>query len=255
MDSDAAGQLLALADPDVVSESELEWYVARVLRKVYGEYDCVVFGGTFCYDERAFKPDLALVAKDRSHWFVIEVELTSHSLEHHVLPQVRAFRYGIPQADCVGILARELKISRDQAETLVRFVPHSVAVIANKTDNDWAVALWSHGVQMLTVLVFKSATGGVAIEVDGTLEVVAENLGFARYSATDRSLRFPRGVRIPDGKIEINDPTGVRSTWTVKNAEESVWITKDAGVPDIEHGSCVQLVLTYGKGVSMRRTT
>ena len=51
------------------------------------------------------KPDLALVANDLSHWFVVEVELLSHSLDGHVLPQMRCLKYGEPQLGCVEIIS------------------------------------------------------------------------------------------------------------------------------------------------------
>ncbi len=39
-------------------------------------------------------PDLAIIAKDLSCWFLIEVELSHHSLKNHVLPQVETFIEG-----------------------------------------------------------------------------------------------------------------------------------------------------------------
>src|ERR1700730_17442443 len=85
------------SDPDAPSESEFEFCVARALSCVYPDFRCVVFNGSFRYDDRTYRPDLALVANDFSHWFLIEVELVSHSFEGHVLPQVQAFRYGTPE--------------------------------------------------------------------------------------------------------------------------------------------------------------
>ena len=140
----AAEQLYQMSDPDAPSESELEYKTVKVLSCVYPDFYCVLFGGGFKYDNRLCRPDLALVARDFSHWFIIEVELVSHSFDGHVLPQAKAFRYGAPQADCVNILARELDISTEQSRTLVEHVPRSIAVVANKPERHWEIALRSH---------------------------------------------------------------------------------------------------------------
>jgi hypothetical protein len=126
--------IFRIIDPDEASEAAFEATVARGLSCIYGNYQCIIFSGSFRYDDRVCKPDLALTARDFSHWFVIEVELITRSLEQHVLPQVRAFRYGELQQDCTRILARELGISRGRAATLTEHIPRAVAVIANRRD-------------------------------------------------------------------------------------------------------------------------
>jgi len=246
-------ELYEQRDPDAASESEFEFHVAKALSSVYPSHQCIVFGGGFRYDDRICKPDLALVARDFSHWFVIEVEVVSHSLDGHVLPQVRGFRYGDPQPDCSTILARELKVDMRQARTLVELVPRSVAVIANKRDQKWEVALNAHEIQLLIVSVFRSAAGVLAAEVEGGLEVLKESLGFGTYSATDRSLRFPKAVRLSLGQVQINDPRGTLSSWTVAESSDSIWVTKDEGVPNIKHGAYVQLIRTVEGRLSLRQ--
>src|SRR5688572_4559696 len=107
-----------LWDPDAANEAEFEFVVGKALACIYRDYKCIKFAGSFLLEDEVSRPDLALIANDFSHWFIIEVELTSHSLKSHVLPQVRAFRYGDPQPDCITILSRELQISREQVSTL-----------------------------------------------------------------------------------------------------------------------------------------
>lgn len=242
-----------MADPDARTEAEFEYAVARALTCVYSNYECIVFGGGFRYDNEVYRPDLALISRNRSHWFVVEVELVTHSLERHVLPQVRAFQYGTPEPDCIGILASQLRLERSQAQTMLDYIPRSVAVIANRRVERWGVALEALQVQMLTVSMFRTVGGAQALEVDGNLEVVAQSLGFGTYSATDRSLRFPRSVDIPVGKIQINDPLGAASLWTVSSLGDTKWITKDIGSPDMEHGTTVQFIRTVDGKLSMRR--
>jgi hypothetical protein len=246
--------LYSALDPDGPSEVEFESQVVQALSCIYPNYRCIVFGGGFKYEGAASRPDLALVAKDFSHWFVIEVELVSHSFEGHVLPQVRAFVYGDYQPECATVLSRELSVPIEIAKTLLEYVPRSVAVIANRHDSHWRVALGAHGVQLLTVSTFESSAGIRAFEIEGTLEVLKESLGWGQYSATDRSLRFPPSIKLPLGSLQINDPVSSLSSWNVTRDESATWITKATGTPDIPNGSYVQLIRTMDGRLSIRRT-
>lgn len=135
-----------------------------------------------------------------------------------------------------------------QAETLLWRVPRTVAVIANKLDHGWAAALGGVPVQYAAISVYRSAAGCEALGMDGTLEAVETSLGFGRYSATDRSLRFPSTVELPTGSVQIVDPAGGVGTWTVRRDGIVAWITKETGVPSLPDGVLVQLT----RGVSGR---
>lgn len=242
-----------LVDPDGPSEAEFEATVAKALCCAYPDFQCVVFGGRFLLDGRIQKPDLALVARDYSHWFVIEVELASHSFEGHVFPQVRTFRYGEAQPDCEMILSRELRISPQRARTLVREIPRSVAVIANRNDQRWRDTLRLSDIQLLVVSVYQGAKGERAVEVDGVLSALDVSLGFGRYSAIDRSLRFPKSFRLPEGSLQVCDYDGTPSTWTIRRDEDSAWLTKDVGTPDLDNGKVIQIIRTMDGRFLLRR--
>jgi hypothetical protein len=246
--------LFQIWDADAALETEFELIVAKALLCIYPNYHCFPFGGTFKLEDTVCRPDLALVAKDLSHWFVIEVELISHSLDGHVLPQIRTFRYGEPQRDCVSVLSKALSMERNQIETFVLSVPRTVAVIANKRHRDWEIALRSLEVQLLTVSAFNSSAGVRAVEVDGRLIAQQAHLGFGEYVATDRAIRFHRGVQLPDGEIMVDDFSGAGSIWTVRRDGVSAWVTKNRGTPDIANGSWVQIVRIFSGRFSIRRS-
>lgn len=241
-----------LSDPDAYSEAEFEHTVVQALTWLYPKYHCILFGGTFLLDGVGKRPDLALIAADYSHWFVIEVELTSHSLDHHVLPQVRAFIYGEPQRDCISVIEQNLKISRDRAATLVSYVPRSVAVVANKRDESWASAFRALNAQMLVVSVFYTAKRALALSVEGDLQAVSESLGFGTYSAVDRSCKFGSVVRVPRGEIQLVDDAGVVATWKALDDRAVLWITKVLGVPDLPDGAIVQMLRAYDGRLILR---
>jgi hypothetical protein len=249
-----ASNLFELWDPDAALETEFELVVAKALMCVYPSYHCFPFGGTFRLEDNVSRPDIALVARDLSHWFVVEVELVSHSLDGHVLPQIRTFRYGEPQPDCISVLTKALSMDRSQIQTFLLTVPRTVAVIANKRHRDWEISLRSLEVQMLTVSAFDSPAGIRAVEVDGKLIAQQAHIAFGQYFATDRALRFHHDVQLPNGEIMVDNFDGLGSIWTVTRDHAWAWVTKKRGTPDIANGVFVQMVRAFGGRFSMRRS-
>lgn len=244
--------LFELNDPDGFSEAAFEACVVKGLACAFPAYQCVIFTGSFSHEGKTFKPDLALLALDGSHWFIIEVELTSHSLHQHVLPQVCAFKYGEPQQDGAFALSAALGIPVSQAHTLLQRIPYGVAVVSNRENAEWAIALRAHGIQMLTVSSYSCPKGLEAVEVNGSLEVVRDSLGFGLYMASLRSLRFSVALRVPNDRVQIRDAHGGLSWWLVHRDSEATWLTKELGTPDIEDRRHVQLVATRDGGLSLR---
>jgi hypothetical protein len=239
-------------DPSGLTESEFESWVVKGLICMFPNYLCVVFSGGFSHEGNVYRPDLALVARDYSHWFIVEVELTSHSFKEHVLPQVCGFRYGEPDQGCAKALAGSLGLSELQAHTLLQFVPYGVAVIINRENPEWDVALRAHGIQVLVVSSYVSKTGVEAIEINGRLEVVRESLGFGEYRAAVRAMRFGVPIRIPEGRAQIRDLQGNLSWWKVFKEGGDTWISKEVGTPDIADKRTVQIIATGDGYLSMR---
>src|SRR6185437_7430781 len=96
--------ILNLVDPATFLETDFEAEVVKALTCLEPSYWCGEFAGTFVLQGERRSADLALIHKSLSHWFVVEVELAGHSLEHHILPQVRCFRYGEPEQSCLTSL-------------------------------------------------------------------------------------------------------------------------------------------------------
>ncbi len=52
------------------------------------------------------KPDLAMISHDLESWYVIEVELASHSVWGHIEPQLETLRNGVYDSSLVPHLHR-----------------------------------------------------------------------------------------------------------------------------------------------------
>jgi hypothetical protein len=247
----SASNTFRMEDPTVPDEEEFTGLVVQALRCVYQKYYCVPFRGTFAFEGVNSQPDLAMVAKDFSHWFVIEVELVKHSLEGHVLPQVRVLRYGEPGRDCVAALCRALRISNGQAETLLTFVPRSVAVVANERRDTWERALLGLDAQLVGISYYTGQTAR-AFEVDGAMRVARESIAFGTYSATDGAIRLPATTRLAQGEIQLEDPDGFCGVWISQRMAGALWVTRKVGDVDLPDRATVQIVRTCDDRIVLR---
>jgi len=242
-----------LVDPTQFVEIDFEAEVVKALTCLQPEYLCGVFAGAFILENERRMADLALIHKSLSHWFVVEVELAGHSFEHHVLPQVRCFRYGEPESSCVTSLIQGFsELSRHQADALLRYVPRYVAVVGNLPNSSWTTALNALDVQHLTVSIYRNRNGRSAHEIDGRLTARSTSLGFARYSAIDNCLRIPKGCGLPVGHIQIIDQFGNLTDWTIREDAGVLWIGKDRGPALIDHDRYVQIFRSLDGRISIR---
>ncbi len=242
-----------LVDPTLFIEADFEAEVVKVLSCLHPDYFCGVFAGTFLLEGERRTADLALLHKSLSHWFVVEVELAGHSLEHHVLPQVRCLRYGEPEQSCATSLIRAFRgMGTEQADSILRYIPRFVAVVSNISDPTWMTALNAIDAQFLTVFVFRNRNGRTAHEIDGKLIVRTESLGFACFSEIDNCLRIQKGCGLPIGNIQIVDQFGNLGDWTVQESEGVLWIRKDRGPALLTHNSYIQIIRTYDGCISLR---
>jgi hypothetical protein len=245
--------IFQLIDPTAFLEIDFEAEVVKALTCLFSDYWCGVFAGTFLLEGERRSADLALIHKSLSHWFVVEVELAGHSLDHHVLPQVRCFRYGEPGQSCgSSLLAAFPDLTREQANALLIHIPRYVAVVGNMSDVEWATALRALDVQYLTVSVYRDRNGRSAHEVEGRLLARTESLGFARFSAIDNCLRINRGCGLAPGVVLIIDQFGTPALWTVREATGVLWISKERGPALLEHECYVQIMRTFDGRISLR---
>jgi hypothetical protein len=252
----ASEAIFNLLDPSAFSEADFEAHAVRALVCAYPEYYCIAFRADFSFENQIRRSDLALIHKSLSHWFIVEVELLSHSLMGHVIPQVRCFRYGDPLSSCAGILCNAIpEMDYSRAVAFLQYVPRSVLVVVNRGSAEWKSCFRGLDVQMLTLSVYRRGDGQIAHEIEGGLLVVKENLGFFRYSAIDRSLRLPLTLSDIEDRIQIEDPFGVTGSWIVSRTEEAVWLTKEMGDPGLPHNEMLQILRTANGGLKLSLTS
>ena len=104
--------------PKAFFESEFEAVILQNVHLLCPNAILVPFKQTvFVSEYESKRPDLALIDLDYRFWWVIEVELASHSLSGHVVPQTRVLlegRYGTEHID--ALLRQKPSLDRDRLE-------------------------------------------------------------------------------------------------------------------------------------------
>jgi hypothetical protein len=237
----SGGSVLNLQDATAAREKDFEVIALQVLRVCYPNCHIFRFRPTVTFEDVSWCPDVAIVERTHRYWFVVEVELGSHHLEKHVIPQALGFVQGEYGADAIAILSRELKIAEKEAATLVHYIPRYVAVVSNQPNDVWTRKLQAINVQHVAIASYQSASHDTAHAIHGFLVPSEECLGFGRVRATDNAIVTRSQEFWKNGDIQVISPFGI-NTWTCTAAEKVVWLTKKAGLIEFPDNSIIQVL-------------
>lgn len=158
-------------DADSYYEKHLEDTVLSKLKEVYPDYVPIKFSqdietGT----GEVSRPDLAMIKKDYTEWYVIEVEMGRHDWDGHVEKQVRVFSTGIYDKDKVSKYIFDKDNSLDQVKLadLVDSGNPKVMVIVNEQMPEWEKRIKKFNNSFVSVFqVFKGVNGFEVYRVAG----------------------------------------------------------------------------------------
>lgn len=146
--------------PGSLYEAEFERIVIQYLDNICPGFVPVPFKITVTAAHGAARADLALVQSNYLAWWVVEVELTSHSLKGHVLPQVETLAdaaYGRREADYLA--SKSERLDRVKLRDMVLGEQPRVLVIANSRKEGWEEPLRRLGARLAFFQLFRSDRG------------------------------------------------------------------------------------------------
>lgn len=228
-------------DPTASLEAEFEGVAVRMLARLYPSCHVFTFRPLVVHSGAGWRPDLVIIDKNWAYWFVVEVEITTHSLEKHVLPQVRAFRDGDYGVDTAAAVAHAVGISTERAATLVKYVPRYVAVVSNQEEPRWASALGAENVQYISVAGYHRSHGPPAYVVTGLLHPAERSVGFGTALPSHQSIRLPKSDFWQQGVYRVVESTGV-ADWECFVDAQVVWLTKRKGLVTLPEKAWVQMI-------------
>src|ERR1035437_4963665 len=241
-----------LTDPSGVKEPEFEEVVVRVLNHL--QPGCIIFPfhPKVHHDDAVWMPDLAVVDKGFAYWFVVEVEIATHHLEKHVIPQVTAFCEGRYEENTAAILSAALNVKKERAETLLATIPRDVIVVSNKRDEKWNQKLMALGVQHILIDTYRNKTTSQTVhKIERDLIPAYRSLGFGRVSLTDNVIITQVGQFWKEGSIDIHGPNGI-AKWQCAITNGRVWLMKEQGLIEFHNDAIVQFLLRQDQTLIVR---
>lgn len=140
-------------------------------------------------------PDLVFVAKDYSEWWVVEVEMSYHSFDYHIKPQINkllAADYGDDEIDY--LCGKSRKLNRSKLAKLIKNNPTRILVILNEDRKNWA-SHWKRNTVVFAVFeIFCSEDNHEVYCVDGRYPAVLAD----KVSTCSIHPAIPRLLHIKD---------------------------------------------------------
>lgn len=251
--NNSPANIYQLCDPTEIKESQFEQDVLRVINNLYPQWMIFPFRPEVRYFGSVWKPDLAIVDRQHNFWFVVEVEIATHHLEKHVLPQVTALKSGDYVKSAASMIATQLKISEEEASTLMAYVPRETVVISNRRDKTWDEKLAALGIQHLVISEYRESITRQSIhKVDGAIVPAQKSLGFGRVKAIDHVIVTKAGNFWREGNYEIDGPEGVAS-WYCLIDHDKAWLMKKKGIIEFLDETVVQFILSSTNQIILRQ--
>ena len=196
---------------------------------MYSDFKCIVSNN---YDQR--KPDFALIEENYRSWWVCELETANHSLDGHVLPQVRTFLTGTyGEAALRWLLRARPDLDPDRLRLLVKNEQPQVLVVVNKFSEHWAKAITNVGAYLGVFEIFRSSEGQIVFRVNGYVPTPEPE----RLSICEIDPMLPRLIRIrsPGALSFVGGATytvsrdGALAEWRAVVTGDAVWLSPIKG--------------------------
>ena len=155
-------------------ESHFSSIAKKELAKVLPDFVVLDFSPYILGDEGSrSRPDLALVHKQYRMWAVVEVELDTHSLEHHIEPQIRTFATGrYDESHARYIFEKDPSLNLDYLYNLIPYSPPTVVVVVNSRSvltEGWANLETEYSARLTFVESFRADNDDVIVSISGYL--------------------------------------------------------------------------------------
>ncbi|MCH7663641.1 MAG: hypothetical protein IH859_07205, partial [Chloroflexi bacterium] len=139
-------------------ENDYEGLIIQNRQSIFPDFHVLNFKKTVYSDEGAAQADLAIIDKKYRDWWVVEVELSHHSLQKHVLPQVRVLSAAYyRESEAMYLWRQMIALDLCRLRDLVRVRQPGVIVVVDSVKADWLQELKRFDILILMLQVFRSS--------------------------------------------------------------------------------------------------
>jgi hypothetical protein len=211
-------------------ETDFENIVTDQAPMIFPDYFVSPFKVQVFTDDDIVIPDLALIDKDYRGWWVVEIEMSYHSFESHILPQVSKLSrgsYGVTQADY--LYSHLSGLDKGKVYDMMKGKQPQVLVIVNNPMPNWSIILTRLNTLLSVVEVFRSDKNKYVFRVNGEYPIISRD--FVTDCAYDSLLpRFiviqsPASLGIPNrGQLRIQYENCI-TEWVRIDGQDRVWLS------------------------------
>ena len=208
-------------------ENDLERTVIQNLEIIFPQFHALLFKKKLINPVTTLGsvPDLAMVKRDYSEWYIIEVELGKHD-KKHVVEQIEAFyNCGYTDEHAVYIHSKRTDLDITRLKTMISKVIPNFMVMVNEAKPDWVADLKKLRCKTCEFQIYHDFNGNALYRLNGEHPFI-----FTKFSHCSYQKNVPYVVEVLD-KNFLNS-YGIDNT-DVINIEYSgkyvQWQRKDTG--------------------------
>jgi hypothetical protein len=218
--------------PTSIYESDFQAMVVAQAQHIFPDYAVIRFDKIVASEHGAAKADLALVDRHYRFWWVVEIELSTHSLEGHVRPQVQTLSSAEYGADEAGYISdRSPGLDAAKVQQMMKGNQPRVLVVVNAPMPYWQISLSHLGAIVAVVEVYRSDKNRLVFRLDGDYPALPHN--FVSHCHLDSALPKLMVVESPgglpqtmDSRLTIRFEGGV-TRWLKVESRDTVWLIPD----------------------------
>lgn len=205
-------------EPGTYVEDTLERTIISRSEDVFPDYHMLPLKKTIEYNGESSQPDLCLIKKDYSRWYVIEVELAKKPFKGHTETQIRVFSNGRYNASEIAtyLVNKKPELCKKSLIALIRKDEPGVLVMVDEYPR-WAEEAKSYPRTGILVFgMFDHPDGVEAYRIDGEypiIEIERSRCKFPKYPANMLIVSSPKILNIQNGDELIIIDNGRKTKW------------------------------------------
>lgn len=216
------------------SEGDFERILKNQVSAIFPDYWTIPYKRLVkAANRESKKPDLALIRKDYSEWWLVELELADHTLEH-VASQVETFVAGefnpISEGEFLYTKLKDIikrRFSQTKLTRMVRDYPPKVMVIVDDDKEIWRQPLNDLGAEICIFQVYKNTRGLEAYRLRGKYPVAVQCESHCTYDGQIANLMkilSPEVLMVNDDAEISIEYSGRMSRWKCIREGDTVFI-------------------------------
>ncbi|MBS1864047.1 MAG: hypothetical protein JSS68_20325 [Actinobacteria bacterium] len=195
----------------------------------------IAFSPIVVSDSVGKRADMALIEPDYSRWWVVEVELSHHSLEGHVAPQVAVLARAAYGADAAAWISdRNPDLDSVALRQMMRGEQPEVLVIVNASRPEWVTRLRPDA-EVMVVEPFRSDFNKMIFRQNGVeLTPGSSVLSFCRVHSILRRMlvvESPAAISMLGTEPFMVEYEGSVSSWKQIPTGDQVWLAPERSSP------------------------